>query len=466
LLSSCTKNFEDFNTDQKNPSEVEGEFLFTNAQKVLVDQISSTNVNRNVWKLFAQYWTETTYTDEANYDIINRSIPDNTFDTYYRRILKPLDEAKKLIAEDPLEPTETEAMRDSKIAIAELIEAYSYFNLVTIFGDVPYSEALNIENISPKYDDDVAICIALIEKIDAAYNKLSGDDSFGDADLIYEGDVTSWKKFAMSLKLKIAVVLADANVTGINSADWAQEAVQEGVFASNVDNALLEYQGSSPNTNPLYEDLVASGRNDFVPANTIVDLMDSLTDPRMSSYFDDNLENWVGGVYGASNSYKVCSHINEDIQKPTFYGILLTYDEVEFYIAEAAARGYNVGQTAEEAYNSAIAASFEFWNADGCEEYLLQENVAWATAGDDWRQKIGTQAYLAYYTRGYIGYTTYRRLDFPVMNVAPSAATGGPIPLRFTYPVNEQTLNAVNYSAAAEAIGGDDMMTRLFWDVN
>ena len=49
----------------------------------LVDQISSTDVNLNVWKLFAQYWTETTYTDEANYDIINRTIPDNTFQQYY-----------------------------------------------------------------------------------------------------------------------------------------------------------------------------------------------------------------------------------------------------------------------------------------------------------------------------------------------------------------------------------------------
>ena len=76
FIASCTKNFEDFNTDTKNPSDVPGETLFSNAQKALADQRASTNVNINVFKLWSQYWTETTYTDEANFDIVNRNIPD------------------------------------------------------------------------------------------------------------------------------------------------------------------------------------------------------------------------------------------------------------------------------------------------------------------------------------------------------------------------------------------------------
>jgi hypothetical protein len=90
--------------------------------------------------------------------------------------------------------------------------------------------------------------------------------------------------------------------------------------------------------------------------------------------------------------------------------------------------------------------------------------VAYATAAGDWKQKIGTQAYFAYYVRGLVAYTTWRRLDQPMMNVAPTIASVDEIPVRFTYPVREQTLNKANYEAAAAAIGGDDLLTKLFWD--
>jgi len=97
LFASCTDKFEEFNTNVKSPTVVPGESLFSNAQKGLSDQVSSTDVNLNVWKLFSQYWTETTYTNEATYDIINRTIPDNTFRQYYDGFLKDFKEAKTII---------------------------------------------------------------------------------------------------------------------------------------------------------------------------------------------------------------------------------------------------------------------------------------------------------------------------------------------------------------------------------
>ncbi|MBU1578229.1 MAG: SusD/RagB family nutrient-binding outer membrane lipoprotein, partial [Bacteroidetes bacterium] len=97
FLVSCTKDFEDFNTDKKSAVEAPGEFLFANAQKALADVNSSTNVNINNWKLFAQYWTETTYTDEANYDVVNRNVGTILFRIYYRDILADFNEARRLI---------------------------------------------------------------------------------------------------------------------------------------------------------------------------------------------------------------------------------------------------------------------------------------------------------------------------------------------------------------------------------
>jgi hypothetical protein len=452
---------------------VSGESLFSYAQKELVDQISSTNVNLNVWKLFAQYWTETTYTDEANYDIVNRTIADNAFTIYYRNVLKHLDEAATLIAQNELVGLETQASIDNKLAIIEIMKVYAYHNLVNIFGDVPYSQALDINNISPAYDDDFAIYKDLLARIDAAVGQMDANThSFGSADLIYGGDVAAWKTFAQSLKLKIAINLADYD-EGIAKAN-AEDAVAAGVFTSTEDGAYLAYESSIPNTNPLHEDLVLSGRKDFVAANTIIDLMNGLNDPRMDNFFtyqvdtsDNGIDDpvWLGGAYGYSSSYSGHTHINPVIEEATFPGILMTYSEVQFYIAEAAARTWSVGQTAKEAYNEAIKASILWWGGTEAEADAYITTVDYDSYAD-WREAIGTQSYIAFYTRGFVAYTQIRRMDYPAMNIPPSGRTAdGTLPMRFTYPIEEQTLNADNYYAAAEAIGGDDMLTKLFWDV-
>jgi len=67
-----------------------------------------------------------------------------------------------------------------------------------------------------------------------------------------------------------------------------------------------------------------------------------------------------------------------------------------------------------------------------------------------------------------LGYTTWRRLDYPVLNITPTneeIVEVTDIPVRFTFPVNEQSLNEANYAAASEAIGGDDLLTKIFWDL-
>lgn len=472
FFASCTDKFEEFNTDVKNPAVVTGEALFSNAQLALVDQISSTNVNLNVWKLFAQYWTETTYTDEANYDIINRTIPDLTFREYYRGFLKDFKEATQIITAAVTTSTVGETEKTNKLAIIELMNVYAYQNLVDIFGNVPYTEALDINNIHPVYDDAATIYASLITRIDAALANLDDTQgSFGLADLIYGGDVASWIKFGNSLKLKIGITLADVNPTLAKTT--VEAAISDGVFNSNGDNALLQYL-TSIHTNQIYVDVVQSGRDDFVPANTIIDIMNNLTDPRRELYFTqiDTSSTavaklaYVGGIYGESNPFTQYSHIADAIIAPDFPGILLTYDEVLFYKAEGAARGYSVGGTVDELYNAAITASILSWGGTTTDAtaYLAQANVAYATATGTWQQKIGTQAYMALYTRGLEGYTEWRRLDFPILNMPPTISNYSQIPKRFTYPVNEQTLNGTNYASAASAIGGDLLTTKLFWD--
>ncbi len=471
FLVSCTKDFEDYNTDKKSAVEAPGQFLFANAQKALADVNSSTNVNINNWKLFAQYWTETTYTDEANYDVVNRNVGTILFRIYYRDILADFKEARRLVELEKADGATAEKVKANKLFMIDLMEVYTYQQLVDIFGDVPYTQALDIENISPAYDDAETIYKDLLVRAKAAVDGLDESAAgFGADDLLMGGDIAMWKKFANTLIVKLAITLSPVDAA---MAKTYIEGAYAGAFAYG-ESASFAYLGAA-NSNPLYEDLVQSGRSDFVVANTIVDLMNGLEDPRRASYFDSNITDdndnviYVGGIYGESNTFTQFSHIAPRIQEATYAYVMLDYTELAFYLAEAAERGFGVGGDAATWYENAIKSSMDYWHvaAADVDAYLAKPEVAYATAPGDWKQKIGTQAYVAFYVRGLEGWTSFRRMDAPAFNLPPTPAESadGMVPNRHTYAIAEQTLNGVNYNAAASKIGGDRLSTKLFWDV-
>ena len=349
------------------------------------------------------------------------------------------------------------------------MQVFSYYYLVTNFGDVPYSEALDDEITQPKYDDAATIYADLLQRLDADISALNeGSESFGSADLIYGGDVASWKKFAYSLKLKMGILIADSDPTTAKS---TVEAAAPNVFTSNDDNAVFKYLSAPPNTNPAYTDQIQSQRGDFVVTNVLVDAMVALNDPRIPSYFsEDGDGGYSGGEYGNSNNFAALSKPSgydggPGVFQVDFASVILSYAEVEFYLAEAAARLFNVGGTVESHYNAAITASIEEWGGSSADAatYLAQTGVNYATHAGDWKQKIGTQAWYAYYNRGYEAWTTWRRLDVPSLTAPPDAISD--IPVRLTYSVLEQNLNKSNFEAASTAIGGDDVTTKLFFDI-
>jgi len=495
LTTSCSKNLEDMNVDTKHPTEVPGNYLFANAQKALADQVASTNVNLNNWKLWAQYWTETTYTDEANYDVVTRDIASNVFLVYYRNVLRDLLEAKNIIAEEATAGDDEVAAQQNRILISDILMVFTYQHLVDMFGDVPYTEALDIDNISPAYDDGFTIYKDLITRLDTDIAGLKeGNSSYGSDDLYYNGDVVMWKKFAYTLKVKLGIMLSTVD-------DGLAKSTVESAYDKGFgpgENCNLTYLGGI-NANPLYQDLIQSGRHDFVATNTVIDLMNNLQDPRRYPYFTlvDTSSNpaveklaYKGLLYGVGGSYSQFSHVpntnadagerlgtdveGSNIADATFPMVLMDYTELCFYLSEAAERGYSVGGTTEEWYNKGITESMNFWLskhygatdvASMTADYLANPDVAYSTAAGNWKEKIGTQAWIAYYYRGFAGYTSYRRMGFPAMNVPPNPYEGsGATPRRITYPIAEQTLNAASYTAAASAIGGDLLSTKIFWD--
>jgi hypothetical protein len=461
-IGSC-KKIDDFNRDTKSATDVPSSTLFANALRNLVDQETTPSVNKNVFRAFAQYWTETTYTDESNFDITNRSIPDFEFRVIYRDVLANLKEAKRVIAtETAIESNDAE--KNNKTAVTEILSVYAFQREVDIFGNIPYTEALDINNISPVYDDAKTIYSKLFDRLDAAIALIDETEAgFKDGDLVYFGDMSKWKLFANSLKLKLAIHVSD--VSSLDPAGKIASAVAAGIFTSSADNATFAYLGEAPNTNQIWVELVNSGRFDWVGANTIVDIMKNLNDPRLPAFFEQNLGpgNYIGGIYGANNSYNNFTHITKTIQTPNWRGLLMSYSEIQFYLAEAAAKNLISG-SAETYYNEGIRASIQDdWGGTSADvtSYLSNPDVVYNSAA--FKEKIGTQSWLASYDRGLIGWTTWRRLDAPAFNIP--AITGNPVPFRYTYPSTEQTLNGANYTSAAAAIGGDNQTTRLFWDI-
>ena len=472
-IGACSNNLDELNENIKVPETVPGEALFTSAQKNLVDQMTSTSVNSNIFRLVAQHWTETVYTDETNYELNGRNIPQNYWRALYRDVLKNLDQAtiefNKITPSSPAEEIE----KNNKIQITEVLKIYTYAVLVDTFGNVPYSEALNIENKSPKYDDALTIYKDLLLRLDGAINNLNKEGtSFDVNDNIYQGDSEKWFKFANSLKLRLALTLSYVPSEAGLAKTYATEALPN-IFQSNADSALFTYLGATPNTNQLFAGLVASGRNDFIPANTLVDFLNKTDDPRRKYFFDENIKSpqgdiiYKGGVYGALNSFPSFTYFDEQFLDPTAKATIFDYTEVQFLLAEASAKGL-IGSPsdAENYYNEAITSSILYWGGTETEvqAYLSNPLVAYATSGATWQEKIGNQAWIGLYNRGFEAWNTWKRVDFPKL-VAPEDARSE-IPVRFTYPINEQTLNASSYKSASNAIGGDTVETKLFWDQN
>jgi hypothetical protein len=466
FLVSCTKNIDQLNEDKKSATEVTPGSLFSNAQKNLVDEITSASVNQNVFRLLVQHWTETTYTDESNYDLITRNIPQNFWNIMYRDVLNNFSYAASLVPQQG-PAVASEGVKKNQLAIIKIMQVYTNSVLVNSFGNIPYSQALKIDSTStPKYDDAKTIYYSLLDNLDTAISSLNTSyGSFGSSDLLLGGDITSWKKFANSLKLRLGIIIADYDAT---KSKLIVESASSNVFSSVDDKVAFAYLSTPPNTNPIWVDLVQSGRYDFVGANTLIDTLKKTNDPRLSNFFDPiSSGSFVGGIYGGGgNTASKNSLPSSKVTAANFESVLIDYAETEFLLSEAAARGYNISGTAASHYLNGVSASIGYWtgSTSSVATYLSDSRVDTSSFSTTWKQKIGYQKWVALYNRGFDAWTEWRRLDVPSL-VAPTDAVSD-IPVRLTYPANEQTLNGTNYKAAAAAIGGDLVTTKLFWDKN
>jgi hypothetical protein len=517
VIFSCDDNLEEVNTPRKRAQEVPAEPLFANGIREMFDLMNNTDVNINVFRLYAQYWAQTTYPDESQYNMVNRFIPDNFWTNGYKDVLMDLNTARQRIIETavPEQLNLPDEQRDNMTAIIDVNMVYMYSILVDAFGAVPYSEALNPDILTPKYDAGEEVYNAIIAKLDDAISKLdpSADAFSSNQDLVFQGDVGMWKKFANSLKVRLAINISDKDAA--KATTMINQALESGVFESG-EKASVQYLPTPPNTNPLWEDLVQSGRHDFVVANTMVNKLIRYKDPRLSIYgsgrpiaftkddagnyqdvkfttpdtvvlyypsqdlivkkatpftlsateAETGVQTFRAGIYGSANAYSSRAHVGDLFHEPDLEGVIMDYGMVQFWLAEAVSKGLGITTdvTAEEYYNNGITASMNEWgitDQDAIDSYIFQPEVAFDAA--NWKQLVGTQEWLAQYNKPFEGWTTWRRLDFKGFNV-PAGLAESDIPRRFIFPVEEATLNPVSLEGAKALVGGDNVQSKVFWD--
>jgi SusD/RagB-like outer membrane lipoprotein len=466
LVSGCTKDISGFNDNPKAPVSAPSASVFIAGEKALVDLYTSDFWGSAPFRVIAQTWTQNSYNNETHYQFATNNSPGGWWNAIYSNALNNLAQAKKLYPTDVQDPN---VLRNDLI-ITDILEVYAYNLLVNTYGNVPYSEALNRTIPFPKYDDAKTIVSDLLTRLDTAIAGLNiNSGSLGNADQIYKGDVSKWKKFAATLKLKLALLIADVDAT--TATTKAQEAIATGIFQSNGDNALLPYDASAvTNSNPIWQDLVSNANlHYYSPSDYFVNTLVAWNDPRLPLFFTkDPNGNYSGGIVGQGNSSTAISSFSAQWLSPSFAGDLLDYSEAQFLLTEATERGISTGGAAELYYDSAISASIQFWGGSYPDAiaYLHQPTVAYATAAGTWKQKIGYQKWIAFANRNWDSWTEIRRLGYPDLDVVnPPVGANGNLPLRFYYPLAEQSSNPINWAGAVAALpGGQDVVSaKLFW---
>ncbi|MGN6417842.1 MAG: SusD/RagB family nutrient-binding outer membrane lipoprotein [Pseudobacter sp.] len=285
----------------------------------------------------------------------------------------------------------------------------------------------------------------------------------------------------------------------------AENPAQFPVFNSNAEAAVLKWNGTIVTTDPFTNPTVTSLRElDFnIPSicNFFILKLNSWNDPRIdiSNTYGTGSRNRMGiapgpgGFIGIESGYTpggggetkqsyFYSYSNSDfsIQKsPLAGGVIMSYAELQFILAEAAAKNWITTGSAEEYYYKGIAASINYWVPAFPEDItnpVFTSYIA-ATTGIEWdnnlildkltgdsqMERIHLMKYYSLFLNDFQQWFEYRRTGHPILPKGAGLKNGGIMPARMNYPIYVQATNPTNYSKAVQSMGGDAVNTLMWW---
>jgi len=532
-LFSCTDGFDRDNENPNNPLTVPTYGIYNNATKNIVGvTIRGSFGSARMTLPWVQYSAQLNYTEEDRYQYRDGT-PVSMFNAYYQQA----NNFKDIITINSDALTKDEASKygdnDIQIAASRIFLAYIFQNVTDMFGDVPYwsyggtnpdFQALDIENLTPKYAKQEDIYADILKELEEAVAQIdnaaekniifiktqayTGENVFGN-------DVQKLRKFANSLRLRVATRLKNSPLSAL-ATTHITSAINSGVMTSNNDSVGITFENNSVNPAPQYDAFFIDNRTDYTVSKPFIDLLKgqvaasglSMVDPRLQqvvapvgvsaskslaldytpvySTVKDTLDKYYQGMpfgipsgLAPSQSGSASLYANS-IFKPNYTEYLMTYAEVAFLLSEA--NGWD-----QSYYEQGVTASMEQWGVSSADI-----NTYIATLPPANEENVLNQKYIALFMQPYEAWSEYRRTGFPkflikpgeqtplinpidgnltyTFTITPSAqAINGAmtdLPARIRYPFNEQTLNRANYEEAVARLGGDTMQQKLIWDNN
>lgn len=467
--NSCTDDWEEMNVDPNNPDKVPATNILANSIRYSGDYFFDDWQGMNNFLSYSGHVTKIQYIDEALYDYRGGVV--NTAWTDYYITLSDLQKMKMIAEEEEKVKTQ---------AVAETYSVFLWQMATDQWKAIPYFEALKAEENenTPAYDSQEAIYYDLLARLEAANDMFNAPENpanpenLGEGDILFGGDFSKWQKFCNSLHLRVAnrmseVAPADAKA---EIEKILGDPGKYPVMESNDDNAFLYWPGAAPYKEPWAENLET--RDDHGMAKTLVDTLRNLNDPRLPIYakpVEGAATEYVGVVEGAvkgSISTDTISRIGSYYREnPAGFTPYMRYAEVLFIQAEAAQKGWNVGMSAQDAYEDGIEASMNEHGITDVDDYLTHPSVAW---GGDNLTKIRKQKWIAMFKQGQELWAEQRRTDFPPMEDAPGSIYGpenhNRQPFRYPYPDDEKNLNSEEWSKVSGGIVDDFWGQQMWWD--
>ncbi|MFH6995130.1 SusD/RagB family nutrient-binding outer membrane lipoprotein [Flavobacterium sp. FlaQc-48] len=485
-LTSCDKGFEEMNTNPNALTDPAVKSMFTLAEIYLDGQDFSNTRGNNYYaaQIVQQFsslggpGSKYTYSSEYSGSLFGES---------YGKGLNQIFQLTSVLKDTPENSNTIQALRIMKV--------FMFQKLTDTYGEVPYFEAgkgYNGNVFAPKYDTQEAIYNDLLKELDEAGDALDANKAFvGAADLYYQSDVAKWKKLANSLMLRVAMRLSKVNPA--KAKQYVEKAVAKGVFTSNDDSLVLKHDSgpagvkTNPITSSWFRNDLNGGDGNVKFSKTYIDFLKNNNDPRLRIYakLEATGDNSPASQQGLANDAKefpggdkkLFSDPNTStvlrLDAPT---LIMSYAEVQFILAEAAVKGWNVGGTAQKFYEDGVKAAMNILTIFGDKvpavstaeynTYILAHPFN-ATGTDAQKiEQIITQKWVVLLFNGFEAFSEYRRTGYPAIVPVndPTGETKGTVPRRLIYDQSELITNAANYKEAISRQGLDLMTTRIWWD--
>lgn len=465
FASGCTKDFEEINTNPNAPNSVQPSLLLRQVIYDFGEQMSYEGFVAG--DLLSQHRTAIDFNLFDRHALKSPQLGGNPWPVFYVNL------RDNEILLNQARTVQTYAVYEGP---ALIMKAYMAAGLTDLFGDVPYSEAFNGVHgtVTPKYDKQEDIYLAEGGILDNLNKGIAAINNYSDViplegDILFNGNLDRWRKFANSLKIK-ALLRISAKV---DVSAQLQTIYNEGNYIqNNSENAIFNFTNTDPNRFRLAK-LRVGDFNNFVLSETMEEIMLSLNDDRIGKLFrpfqnstNSEFNGLINGIDASNTSINLADYslagtvFREDTS--TLDANFLTAWETYFNLAEAAQHGL-ITANAKDLYETGVTLAFEYWNTALPSDYLTGA-AAFDASGATPVQQIITQKWIANIINGYEGWVEYRRTGFPILKPVAASLNDGLIPVRMPYPAEEQALNADNYNEAASNTNGNSINFPVWWD--